>query len=183
VRICCQYIRPLTVFYARSIGPYGTSVREAWEVMGCWLDKQEARGRVKRGYGLFRDSPLSTAPELLRYDACIQAIPGLDADPNAGIGRQVLPGGAYAVHAHVGSYDATGRVFSHLHRDLVGKHRLRIDGERPFLAVYLNDPQFTPEVHRRTEICVPVFPVCLPLSANDHGVRCDVPVQRLRKTS
>jgi AraC family transcriptional regulator len=183
VRISYQYIRPLTVFYARSMGPYGTSVREAWEAMRCWLDKSKERTHVRQGYGLFRDSPLSTAPELLRYDACIQAIPGLDVDVNAGIARQVLAGGAYAVLTHVGSYDATGRVFSHLHRDLVGKHRLRIDGERPFLAVYLNDPQFTPEVHRRTEICVPVFPVCVPISANDHGVSCDVPDQGLRKTS
>ena len=35
------------------------------------------------------------------------------------------------------------------------------------MAIYLNDPAITREVHRRTELCVPVLPVRMPLSSND----------------
>jgi hypothetical protein len=94
---------------------------------------------------------LLTAPELLRYDACVPVNFGFDADPEAGIGRQTLPGGAYAVQTHVGSYADAGELFSRLHREIVPKRGLSVDYDRPFVAIYLNDPSLTREVHRRTE--------------------------------
>jgi AraC family transcriptional regulator len=173
VRVIYRYIRPLPVLYARSMGPYEVSSREAWLCLNGWLERKGARQRVKQGFGFFRDNPTSTAPELLRYDACVPLLPGLDADPAAGIGRQTLPGGAYAVHTHVGSYDGAGRMFSRLHRLVVPKRGLSVDYDRPFVAVYLNDPGITREVHRRTELCVPVLPIPMPLSSNDDGEAYD----------
>jgi AraC family transcriptional regulator len=123
--------------------------------------------RAKQGLGLFRDNPRLTAPELLRYDACVPVSFGFDADLEEGIGRQTLPGGAYAVQTHVGSYAGAGEMFSRLHRDIVPKRGLCVDYDRPFVAIYLNDPAITREVHRRTELCVPVTPVRIPLSCND----------------
>jgi DNA gyrase inhibitor GyrI len=147
-----------------------------------WIDRQQARARVKQTHGLFRDNPKLTAPDLLRYDACVPVSFGFDADPEAGIGRQTLPGGAYAVHTHVGSYAETGRLFSELHRTIVPRRGLSVDYDRPFLAVYLNDPAITREVHRRTELCVPVLPVRMPLSGNDDAemlAGADLPPSRL----
>ena len=167
VRIAYRYIRPLTVVYARSMGPYQASSAEAWRLMSAWLDRQQMRRRAKQGYGFFRDNPKLTAPELLRYDACVPATAGLDADPEAGIGRQTLPGGAYAVQTHIGSYADAGELFSRLHREIVPKRGLYVDYDRPFVAIYLNDPVVTREVHRRTELCVPVLPVRMPFSSND----------------
>ncbi len=167
VRIAYRYIRPLTVVYARSIGPYHASSAEAWRLMGAWLDQRQLRRRTKQGYGFFRDNPKITAPELLRYDACVPVTAGLDADPETGIGRQTLPGGAYAVQTHVGSYADAGGLFSLLHREIVPKRGLCVDYDRPFVAIYLNDPAVTREVHRRTELCVPVLPVRMPFSSND----------------
>lgn len=167
VRVAYRYIRPLTVVYARSIGPYRTSSVAAWRLLNAWLDKEQRRARVKQALGLFRDNPKRTASELLRYDACAPVAFGLDADPEAGIGRQTLPGGAYAVRTHVGPYGDAGELFSQLHRDIVPKRGLCVDYDRPFVAVYLNDPHITREVHRRTELCVPVIPVRMPLSSND----------------
>jgi AraC family transcriptional regulator len=169
VRVSYRYIRPLTVVYARSMGPYDVSSREAWRLMNAWLERRGARSRVKQAYGFFRDNPRLTAPELLRYDACVPVNFGFDADPEAGIGRQTLPGGAYAVQTHVGSYADAGELLSRLHREIVPKRGLSVDYDRPFVAIYLNDPTFTREVHRRTELCVPVLPVCMPLSNNDDG--------------
>jgi AraC family transcriptional regulator len=170
VRVTYRYIRPLTVVYARGTGPYQTSCREAWDLMNGWLARHQARSRVKQGYGYFRDNPKLTAPELLRYDACVPVTFGLDPEPDTGIGRQTLPGGAYAVHTHVGSYDEIGQLFSHLHREIVPKRGLSLDYERPFVTIYLNDPSITREMHRRTELCVPVLPVRMPFSSNDDDV-------------
>ena len=167
MRVTYRYIRPLTVVYARGTGPYQISCREAWGRMGGWLDQCKGRSRVKQGYGYFRDNPKLTAPELLRYDACVPVTFGLDPEPDTGIGRQTLPGGAYAVHTHIGSYAEIGELFSHLHREIVPKRGLWLDYERPFLTIFLNDPSITREMHRRTELCVPVFPVQMPLSSND----------------
>jgi AraC family transcriptional regulator len=169
VRVTYRYIRPLTVVYARSMGPYSVSSREAWRLMSNWLDRQQARSRVKLAHGFFRDNPAMTAPELLRYDACVPVSFGFEADAEAGIGLQTLPGGAFAVQTHVGSYTDAGELLSRLHREIVPKRGLSVDYDRPFVAIYLNDPRVTREVHRRTELCVPVLPVRLPQSSNDDG--------------
>jgi AraC family transcriptional regulator len=167
VRVTYRYIRPMTVVYARGMGPYEASCREAWSRMSGWLDRRQARSRVKQGYGYFRDNPKTTAPDLLRYDACVPVTFGLDPEPETGIGRQTLPGGAYAVHTHVGSYAEIGGLFSRLHSEIVPKRGLSLDYDRPFVTIYLNDPSITREMHRRTELCVPVLPVRMPLSSND----------------
>ena len=170
MRVTYRYIRPLTVIYARGTGPYEASCRDAWQRMNAWLDGRQARSRVKQGYGYFRDNPTLTAPELLRYDACVPVTFGLDPEPATGIGRQTLPGGAYAVHTHVGPYGEIGELLSRLHREIVPKRGLSLDYERPFVTIYLNDPSITREMHRRTELCVPVLPVRMPLSSNDDDV-------------
>ena len=167
MRITYRYIRPLTVLYARAMGPYEASAVEAWRPMNAWLDGRQMRPKIKQGFGYFRDNPKLAAPELLRYDACVAVAFGLDADAEAGIGRQTLPGGAFAVLTHVGSYADAGALFSRLHREIVPKRGLAVDYDRPFVAIYLNDPTVTREVHRRTELCVPVIPVRMPLSCND----------------
>ena len=167
VRVTYRYFRPMTVVFARGLGPYATSAPEAWRTMVEWLESRQMRGRVKQYYGYFRDNPRLTAPELLRYDACVPSTFGIVSDPDAGIGSQCLPGGAYAVHTHVGSYSDTGKLFSLLHREIVPKRGLSLDYDRPFLAIHLNDPRVTREMHRRTELCVPVLPVRMPLSNND----------------
>ena len=171
MRVTYRYIRPMTVIYARSMGPYQASCPDAWRQMADWLGRHQARSRVKQGYGYFRDNPKLTAPELLRYDACVPLTFGLDPEPESGIGRQTLPGGAYAVHTHVGSYAEIGSLFSRLHSEIVPKRGLSLDYDRPFVTIYLNDPNITREMHRRTEVCVPVLPVRMPLSSNDDDAR------------
>lgn len=167
MRVTYSYIRPTTVVYARSTGPYAASSRDAWQRITHWLDRHQARKRVKQALGFFRDNPKTTAPELLRYDACLPAVFGIEAEPDAGISLQTLPGGAFAMHTHIGSYDELGDLFSRLHHEVVPKRGLCVDYERPFMAIYQNDPLVTREVHRRTELCVPVLPVYLPAVSND----------------
>jgi len=167
VRVTYRYIRPMTVLYARSMGPYSVSASEAWRTMSAFLQRHNARSKVKQAFGYFRDNPRTIAAELLRYDACVPVIPGLEAEPEAGIGRQTLPGGAFAVHTHVGSYSEAGKLLSRLHSEIVPSRGLSVDYTRAFVAIYLNDPSVTREVHRRTELCVPVIPVRMPAASNN----------------
>ena len=170
MRIAYRYIRPLTVLYARGIGPYATSSVQAWLQMNAWLDALQMRPRVKQAYGLHHDDPKLTAPELLRYDACVPATAGLDTETGSGIGRQTFQGGAYAVHTYVGSYTGLGRLYAQLHAEIVPKRGLSVDYDRPFVAIYLNDPAVTREVHRRTELCVPVLPVQMSVASDTPGI-------------
>jgi DNA gyrase inhibitor GyrI len=159
MKVTYRHIPPRAVLYARSTGPYLEGPAAAWRIIGRWLDAKNARSLMRLSYGVFRDNPKTTAPELLRYDACIPLVVGLEEDPPAGINRQTLHGGAYAVCTHVGALEETGRVFSDLYRKEVPARGLKLDPDRPFLRVYLTDPTITREMHRRTEVCVPIYPV------------------------
>ena len=167
VRVAYRHIRPASVLYARASGCYSVSAKTAWERLDKWLAEREERRQIKRAFGLFHDNPKITAPELIRYDACVELTTQLDADPAAGIGRQTLSGGTYAVHTHIGAYAPIGELLSQLHREWVPKQGLEVDYDRPFMAIHLNDPHMTRKVHRRTELCVPVLPLreALPLDA------------------
>lgn len=167
MKIAYRYVRPLTVLYVRALGPYVTSTRSAWQTMGDWLDAQGARPSMRVSYGVFHDNPRTTAPELLRYDACIPFVAGLEAGENALVRRQVLRGGAFAVCTHVGAIEETGAIFSDMHRKGIPARGITVAQDRPFLAAYLTDPTVTPEKHRRTELCVPVVPTRMPVASND----------------
>jgi DNA gyrase inhibitor GyrI len=140
---------------------------EAWKTMGRWLDGRRARPHMRVSYGLFRDNPRQTPAELLRYDACIPMAAGLEDDPAAGIRRQFLPGGAFAVYTHVGGFETTGQLFSQLYREEIPARGLEADEDRPFLAIYRTDPTVTREQFQRTELCVPVLPLPVSHASND----------------
>jgi AraC family transcriptional regulator len=166
MRITYRQTPPATVLYVRACGPYATSSREAWRQLEGWLDRHHARKSLRFGFGILHDNPKTTAQVLIRYDACILHAPYADLPPGEGIGRRTLPAGTWAVHIHVGPYGEAGDRISTLHRDLVPKRGLTVDSDRPFMAVYLNDPRVTREVHRRTELCIPVVPIPMTLAGN-----------------
>jgi DNA gyrase inhibitor GyrI len=169
MRIAYRQMLPTSVFYTRATGPYASSCAEAWQRLDAWLDRYCARGRVRRAFGIFHDNPRTTAPELLRYDACVPVAACAEFELEPGMGWQMLPGGAWAVHTHVGAYEETGQLYARLQNEVVPERGLTVDTGRPLLAVYLNDPRVTREAHRRTELCVPVLPIPMPLASNDQS--------------
>ena len=179
MRVAYRHIRATNVVFARSTGGYENAAKAAWDRLNQWLVDHDVRRQVKRGFGLFHDNPQVTPAELQRYDACVE-LTGVDADPAAGIGRQTLCGGTFAVHVHIGSYERMGGLFSQLHRQWVPKQGLSVDYDRPFMAIHLNDPLLTREVHRRTELCVPVLPLreALPVEPTAHNEDFISPLMR-----
>jgi AraC family transcriptional regulator len=164
-----RHIRPQTVLFARSHGPYATGTVEAWRTMGGWLDARGGRPLMRVSYGLFHDDPHATPSELLRYDACVPQVFGLVEDEDTLVRRQMLPGGTYVVHLHVGAIEETGAVFSALQRKEIPVRGLTVDDARPFMCIYLTDPTVTRSMHRRTEVCVPVLPIRMLGAGNDDG--------------
>jgi AraC family transcriptional regulator len=164
VHVAYRHVRPVSVLFARATGDYWAASIAAWEKLDRWLDEGKLRRQVTRGFGLFHDNPQLVSAELLRFDACVQLTTAVEMDAAAGIGRQTLSGGTYAVHTHIGAYGPVGGLLSHLHREWVPKQGLAVDYDRAFMVIHLNDPRVTREVHRRTELCVPVLPLrdCLP---------------------
>jgi DNA gyrase inhibitor GyrI len=106
----------------------------------------------------------------MRYDACIPLAPCADLEPEEAVGRQNLGAGTWAVHTYVGAYAEAGDMISTLHSDLIPKRGLTVDYDRPFMAVYLNDPRVTREAHRRTELCIPVIPIPMLIASNEGNV-------------
>lgn len=159
MQIGYMYIRPVEVLYVRALGPYKASSVAAWNTMLAWLDAHRLRSQIVRGFGLINDDPQTTPEHQRRYDACVEAIAGLDIDHTAGVGRLTVPGGAYVVHRHVGRHRTIGAGFSYIQRKWVPGHGLKVDRRRPSLEIYLNDPATTPPKELMTDLCVPVFPV------------------------
>ena len=153
------YIRPVEALCVRSTGPYKISAPQAWATMRTWLDERGLRAGVTRGYGVIHDNPAITAPDLRRYDACVEVPAALPKVPACELARCTVPGGAYVVHRHIGRHRAIGAGFSYVRRKWVPGHGLQVDPLRPYLEIYLNDPAVTPARELLTDVCVPVVPV------------------------
>jgi AraC family transcriptional regulator len=157
VRVGLVYLRPRQVGFIRANGVYQTSSIQAWGAMTDWLERHNLLGQTHCGYGLALDDPREIAPELCRYDACVEVPTEYEALKTDGLAFQTLPGGAFARMRHIGSY---ARVRSSILkvRDqwLPEQNRLQLDRRRPLLVVYLDAPGNTRTMKLRCDVCIPV---------------------------
>ncbi|MBN9261904.1 MAG: GyrI-like domain-containing protein [Hyphomicrobium sp.] len=156
MRIRFVYLRPTPVLHYRAIGPYERSVKEAWGAILGWLDARDLRKFGPRAFGVIHDHARSTDPMALRYDACVELVPGLSAAPECGIVRKVTPGGAYAQGCLQGGYEQISDGFRYMCSQWAEAENLRIDTSRPLMEIYLNDPAKTPRDEWLTQLCVPI---------------------------
>jgi AraC family transcriptional regulator len=125
--------------------------------MRAWIELHKIPKPIARGIGFIRDNPQKTGPFLRRYDACIDIVPGIDIDYHAGVGRQTLPGGTFAVYTHTGCHRALPDAFAQMKRDSIPGRGFKIDDTRAFMEIYLDDPLTVPLAECRTELCVPIL--------------------------
>lgn len=151
------YLRPMRVLYARAYGPYAKSSHAAWDQMLSWLDARNGRSLVQRGIGAMQDDPRAVGPYQRRYDACVEIKPGISVDARAFIGRQVLAGGAYAMHRLTGHPEQLRDTFQALRREWVAADGLTIDPKRAFLEIYMSDPAIVPENQQQFAVGIPVL--------------------------
>ena len=108
-------------------------------------------------YGISHDDPGITAPELCRYDACVEGAQDFVAAGAAF--KTTLPGGRYAALAFKGSAADVVEGWTMLLRDWSPSSGLQLDA-RPCFEHDPLDAECDPQTGVfACEICIPVMPL------------------------
>ena len=150
------YLRPAPVLFVRARGPLPRASLEAWGKLLGWADAKNARSEIVRFYGLLRDHTATSAPLECRYDACFEAPADLIEDNAAGVGMQMLPGGAYVRHRHAEGRETIASALDWICKEWAPSRSMGVDAGRPMLEVYLSDPLDPANGRLRMDLCVPV---------------------------
>lgn len=150
------YLRPFSVVYVRATGDYASSIPQAWVRLFQWLEKTGLNSPIGRGYGLARDNPATAGIDKCRYDACIEIDPFLEARALRDLAVQTLPGGSYLRQRQSGDYNQLKDVMANFHQNFVPPQDLQLDGKRPLVTIFLDDPRRLPPAELRADICAPV---------------------------
>lgn len=148
-------LRPLHVAFRRHVGPYESVPDTIFEDLEAWAARRLPPGpRVWLGIG--HDSPATTHPDKLRYDA------GLRVDgPFASEGEiayQLLPGGPFAVTTHAGPYATLPQAYAAIFPRLFALKGWKVQG-LPAIEFY-NTSQVSPgNLLNHTDVCLPVAPL------------------------
>lgn len=148
------------VIYAKEIGPYSEKAKQAWNTLWEWYFCSSAKPPVQScvGYGL--DSPRLIPSHMLRYFACLEFENGqgeIDASslPET-MGKLVLAGGRYAIHRMKGNYQDMPDNFAKMHEEWLPQSGEIPDYSRPFLEIYLNNPNEVGIENALTDLCLPI---------------------------
>jgi len=150
------YLRPWRLAYVRQVGPYETTIPEAWDMMLGWLEKNGFSSPIGRGFGLMRDSAKVVGADNCRYDACVDLNPLFEERAIRELGAQTLPGGSYLRMRNVGSYGDLCTSLMALHDSFQAPSGLQLDERRPLVTIYLDDPRHFGAEDLRADVCVPV---------------------------
>lgn len=150
------YLRPSQLVGFRKVGPYQETAPQAWKQMFDWLDRNNLRGHVQRGFGMAFDDPRVTAADKCRYMACIDMPEALPASAWDDMMPQNLPGGAYARHRHVGDHGNISGVIRTIREEWSNRTGVVLAKGRPLVEIYLDDPKFCDPEKLRTDLCIPV---------------------------
>jgi AraC family transcriptional regulator len=128
------------VAYMRHVGPYGaSSITTMWQRFAAWCAAEGLMSPRRPMYGISQDSPDITAPDKLRYDACVEVDDRFV--PKDDVGVETIWGGRYAC-----------TTFSGTAADI---H----DAWMKFLGGWLPDSRYLPADHPAIEIYDPDFTV------------------------
>jgi len=148
-------LEPVRVAFVRHVGPYN-EVGAAWEKLCARLGAEGMLGPGTKFVGICHDDPEVTAPERIRYDACVTVDDDFEGEGE--IGAQTVGGGEYAVTTHVGPYDKLGQTYARLYGQWLPQSG-REPRSQPSLEFYLNDPESTDPEDLLTDIYAPLKPL------------------------
>jgi AraC family transcriptional regulator len=149
-------LRPVHVAFRRHVGPYELVPESLFDELEQWAARRQFTGPpVWMGIG--HDSPISTPPEQLRFDAAL-VVPGPFA-PEGRIGHQLLPGGHFAITTHVGPYDTLPAAYAAIFPRVMALPKYQIVG-LPAVEIYHTAKVNVRYQLNHTDICLPVAP-CL----------------------
>lgn len=148
-------LSPLTVGFVRHVGPY-PEVGTTWQKLMGFAMARGLFGHGTQMIGLCHDDPEVTAPDKLRYDACIHVTPS--TQPEGEFGVQEIAGGPYARALHVGPYDTLGDAWARLAGEWLPAKRYEPDA-KPGFEVYRNSPMNTAPDALETVLHLPLRPL------------------------
>jgi AraC family transcriptional regulator len=141
--------------FMRHVGPY-TQVGPTFERLLSWAGSRGLPADPDAPtFGLTWDDPDVTAPERLRYDACVPVPESIGAEGEVGI--HLVPAREYAAVTYRGPYEGLDEVY----RWLCGAWPPRSGREvsaAPCLEFYRNDPRLTPPAELLTDVFLPLEP-------------------------
>ena len=140
----------MRVAFLRHAGPYD-SVGETWERLMDWAGAECLFGPDTHYLGACYDDPEVTAPDKIRYDACVTV--DETVKPTGDIGVQTIAGGRFAVVLHEGPYEKLGETYAALLGRWFPTQHIE-PSDPPCLEFYLNDPESTDPEDLLTEIRV-----------------------------
>ena len=154
MKVEIKNIEKMRVAFVRNVGPYD-QVGEAWDRLCMHLGKAGYLGSGSQFVGICYDDPDVTAPEKIRYDACITVDESFVTEGD--IALQIIGGGEYAVTTHFGPYNNLGLTYNKLFGQWLLNSDRKLRSE-PCLEFYLNDPDGTEPQDLLTDICLPLEP-------------------------
>lgn len=140
------------VAFVRHTGPYN-QVGAAWDKLCTLLGKDGHLGPDSEFLGLSYDDPAVTAPQQLRYDACVTVGPSFR--PSGDVGVQEIPGGDYAVVTHFGPYERLNDTYTALFGRWLPRSGRQLR-DNACVEHYLNSPENTAPSDLVTDILVPL---------------------------
>lgn len=136
----------------RHVGPY-EKCEPAFETLCGWAAPKGLLNPSTQVFGISYDDPRTTAPEKIRYDACITVPEGTPLE--APIEELIIPEGDYACATYKGPCSGIAAAYAALESE-----GLKIIGREysyePCVELYLSDPSTTPEEEQLTEIRLPL---------------------------
>lgn len=153
MQVKIENVPKMKVAFVRQVGPYN-ACETAWQKLcGCKAVAMTF-GPNSKFIGVCYDDPAITAPDKIRYDACV-TVPESFSTTEEGIGAQELGGGKYAVTTYVGPYSGLGEIYQELYGHWAPQNGYEPTAE-PSFEIYKSDPKTTPPEQLVTEIYMPI---------------------------
>lgn len=148
-------LKSIQVIGARETGCYAEAAPTAWGRVMKFAYSNRLMDKAVRSIGISHDDPSVTAPDHIRYDACldIDIIPSREDN----LKKYTLAGGKYAVFLHKGAYENFPQTYAHIYNEWLPESDQKLRDEEPCFEIYLNrDPRKTKPENLKTEIYIPL---------------------------
>lgn len=153
MQVKIETVTKMKVAFVRNIGPY-MEAEKAWQKLLSCQEVTKTFIAETKFLGVCYDDPKITAPDKIRYDACI-TVPNDFKSNNSDIGIQEVGGGKYAITQYIGPYTGLAAVYAELYGNWLLKNGHEPKSE-PSFEIYKNDPKTTPPEKLITEIYAPI---------------------------
>ncbi|MBT3456226.1 GyrI-like domain-containing protein [bacterium] len=145
-------LEPIKVLSIMKLGPYEKTAHESWESIMKFAIPKGLVTKKTGTYGCSYDDPAKTAPEKIRYEACISIDKDIEVEGDFKI--KTIGDGKYVVLLHEGACEEVARTYNVAFKWLAdNKIDYRIS---PCIEKYLNYSHDIDPKDLRTELYIPI---------------------------